>query len=64
MINQNKIEQIIKRILENNNEAVTQYKSGKDKMLDYLVGQVMKESKGKVNPETAKLLMQNIIDNL
>ena len=58
------IEQMVKRILENNNEAVTQYKSGKDKMLDYLVGQVMKESRGKVNPETAKLLMQNIIDNL
>lgn len=60
--NKEEIIKIAKNVIENNKDAVNQYKSGKDKMLDYLVGQVMKESKGQANPITAKEITKNIIN--
>jgi len=45
------IEKIIDNIIRDNKEKVNQYKSGKDKLLGYFVGLVMKESKGKANPK-------------
>lgn len=48
---------IVKEVVNNNEEAIKDYKNGKVRMLDYLVGQVMKESKGKANPSLAKELM-------
>lgn len=45
------IEKIIDRILESNTQSVEDFKNGKSKALGFLVGQVMKESKGKANPQ-------------
>jgi aspartyl-tRNA(Asn)/glutamyl-tRNA(Gln) amidotransferase subunit B len=45
------IETVINRVLENNQKSVEDYKSGKDNALKFLIGQVMKESKGKANPQ-------------
>ncbi|MEW6526546.1 MAG: Asp-tRNA(Asn)/Glu-tRNA(Gln) amidotransferase subunit GatB [Spirochaetota bacterium] len=45
------IESIIDEVLKNNPKSVEDYKSGKDKALKFLIGQVMKESKGKANPQ-------------
>ena len=39
------------------NKAITDYHNGRTNMLDYLVGQVMKKSKGKANPVEAKSKM-------
>jgi len=44
------IENIIDKVLSSNQDKVTQYKSGKDKLFGFFVGQVMKEMKGKGNP--------------
>lgn len=44
------LEQIIQNVLESNTDMVSQYKSGKDKLFVFFVGQVMKETKGKANP--------------
>ena len=44
------IESIIDKVLSSNQDKVTQYKSGKDKLFGFFVGQVMKEMKGKGNP--------------
>jgi len=44
------IEGIIDEILANNPSQVEQYKAGKDKMLGFFVGQVMKAMQGKANP--------------
>ena len=44
------IEKIIITVIENNPVSVADYKAGKQKALGFLVGQVMRESKGKANP--------------
>ena len=45
------LEMIIDKILADNNDKVDQYKSGKDKLFGFFVGQVMKVSGGKANPQ-------------
>ena len=45
------IEKIIDKVMEANPKQVQDVKTGKDKILGFLVGQVMKESKGKANPQ-------------
>ena len=45
------LERIIDKILNNNKDKVDQYKSGKDKLFGFFVGQVMKASEGKANPK-------------
>ena len=52
-------EQIIK-ILEANPDKIEQYKSGKDKLFGFFVGQVMKESKGKANPQIVNQLLKEL----
>ena len=47
------IKDIITKVIENNSESVNDYKSGHDRALKYLMGQVMKETKGAVNPKKA-----------
>ena len=47
------IEKIVKTVIKNNSKSVEDYKSGKEAALKFLVGQVMKESKGKANPQMA-----------
>ena len=39
------------KVLENNPQSVADFKGGKDKALGFLVGQAMKETKGKANPQ-------------
>ena len=48
------IEKIIKKILDENKEIFEEYKSGKEKALNYLVGMVMKETKGAAKPQEIK----------
>ncbi len=45
------IKEIVTKILEANPQSVADYKAGKDKALGFLVGQAMKETKGKANPK-------------
>jgi aspartyl-tRNA(Asn)/glutamyl-tRNA(Gln) amidotransferase subunit B len=45
------IEKIINQVLEQNQSQLEQYKSGKEKLFGFFVGQVMKASRGKANPE-------------
>ena len=44
------IEVVIEQILNTNSDKVAEYKSGKDKLFGFFVGQVMKEGKGAFNP--------------
>ena len=48
------INSLIDEVLNENTKAIEDYKNGRTNMLDYLVGQVMKKSKGKANPVEAK----------
>ena len=45
------IKEVVMKVLENNPQSVSDYKAGKDKALGFLVGQAMKETKGKANPQ-------------
>ena len=45
--------EMIKKVMEANPESVMDYKAGKDRAIKYLMGQVMKESKGTLNPKMA-----------
>ncbi len=45
------IETMVDRVIASNPESVADYKNGREKALGFLVGQVMKESRGKANPQ-------------
>lgn len=45
------IKEVVNRILEANPQSIADYKAGKDRALGFLVGQAMKETKGKANPQ-------------
>ncbi|PHS24086.1 MAG: Asp-tRNA(Asn)/Glu-tRNA(Gln) amidotransferase GatCAB subunit B [Methylophaga sp.] len=44
------IEAIVDEVIANNSDQVAQYRAGKEQLLGFFVGQVMKASKGKANP--------------
>jgi aspartyl-tRNA(Asn)/glutamyl-tRNA(Gln) amidotransferase subunit B len=52
------IEKIIDEVLEKNPNQVAQFKEGKQQVLGFLVGQVMKASGGKANPGKANELLK------
>ncbi|MFC1613025.1 Asp-tRNA(Asn)/Glu-tRNA(Gln) amidotransferase subunit GatB [Patescibacteria group bacterium] len=51
--NGGEIDEIIDKVIKNNPEQVAEFKSGKENVIQYLIGQIMKESKGKANPQMA-----------
>jgi len=55
--NTDEIEAIISQVLQDNEEKVAEYKSGRDKLFGFFVGQVMKISKGKANPALVNELL-------
>lgn len=52
------ITEMIKKIIAENPDSVADYKAGKDRAIKYLMGQVMKESKGALNPKMAMDILQ------
>ena len=44
------IKEVVKKVLQENPQSIADYKAGKDRALGFLVGQAMKETKGKANP--------------
>jgi aspartyl-tRNA(Asn)/glutamyl-tRNA(Gln) amidotransferase subunit B len=52
---------IVNQIVEANPQSVEDYRAGKDKAIGFLVGQIMKETKGKANPALVnKLLIERL----
>jgi aspartyl-tRNA(Asn)/glutamyl-tRNA(Gln) amidotransferase subunit B len=56
------LESIIDEVLAGNADNIAQYKAGKDKAFNALVGQVMKASKGKANPAQVNALLKAKLD--
>ncbi|HQZ56156.1 MAG TPA: Asp-tRNA(Asn)/Glu-tRNA(Gln) amidotransferase subunit GatB, partial [Ottowia sp.] len=52
------LEQIVDEVIAANPDNVAQFKAGKDKAFNALVGQVMKASRGKANPQQASELLR------
>ena len=55
---EDELEKIIDKILIENTSQVEAYKSGKDKLFGFFVGQVMKATKGKANPNLVNELLK------
>ena len=55
---------IVQQVLAENEQSVQDYKDGKGRALGFLVGQVMKATKGQANPQLANKLLKEEIDKL
>lgn len=61
MSDERAIKDIILNVLKNNAQSIADYKAGKDRALGFLVGQIMKETKGKANPQIVnKILLSEL----
>ncbi|WP_138203816.1 Asp-tRNA(Asn)/Glu-tRNA(Gln) amidotransferase subunit GatB [Haloimpatiens lingqiaonensis] len=58
---QGAILEIVKQVLKDNPKSIEDYKKGKTKVTGFLVGQVMKASRGKANPEMVNKLVKEEI---
>ena len=56
------IMQMIQDVMAQNAQSVADYKAGKDKAMGYLVGQVMRVSRGKANPQVINKLLKEALD--
>ncbi|MDB6096582.1 MAG: glutamyl-tRNA(Gln) amidotransferase, subunit [Francisellaceae bacterium] len=52
------IESIIDKVLQDNADKVQEYKNGKDKLFGFFIGLIMKESRGKANPNQVNELLK------
>jgi aspartyl-tRNA(Asn)/glutamyl-tRNA(Gln) amidotransferase subunit B len=57
------LEKIVDLVIKNNPEQVTKYQNGKTNVFQFFVGLVMKESKGKANPEIVHKLLKSKLDD-
>lgn len=55
------IEEIAKKLIEENPSVVEDYKNGKENALMFFVGRIMKESKGSANPSIAKEVLIKLL---
>ena len=55
------IEAVIKEVVAANPQQLADYRSGKDKLFGFFVGEVMKRSKGKANPAQVNDLLKKIL---
>ncbi len=56
--NTDELNKIVDNIIKNNYKSVEEYRNGKDKLLGFFVGQVMKETQGKGNPKIINKLLK------
>ena len=57
------LENIAKKIIDENPDQVSAYKSGKDRLFGFFVGQVMKETQGKANPQGVNEILNKLLNN-
>ncbi len=55
------IEAVARRVIKAFPKETTDYRAGKEKLLAFFVGQVMKETKGKANPQLVNELLQKVL---
>lgn len=56
------LRKIVEEVLVNNQKSVDDYRGGKKNAIGYLVGQTMRLSKGKANPQTMNALLKEYLD--
>jgi aspartyl-tRNA(Asn)/glutamyl-tRNA(Gln) amidotransferase subunit B len=55
------LEEICKKVLKENTQAVKEFLEGNEKSFNFLVGQVMRHSKGKADPQTVNSLLKKLV---
>lgn len=60
----NVILEAVKQAIANNPKSVEDYKNGKDKAFGFLVGQVMKITKGKANPQLVNEILREELEKI
>lgn len=64
LVSNEKLDELIERVISANEKAVEDYKKGKESALQFLIGALMRETKGKINIQLAKeLLIQALKKN-
>ncbi len=56
------LESVAREVIDSNAEAVDKYRSGKQGTIGFLVGQVMRTTRGKANPKVVNDLLRSILD--
>ncbi|MDD4661968.1 MAG: Asp-tRNA(Asn)/Glu-tRNA(Gln) amidotransferase subunit GatB [Candidatus Pacebacteria bacterium] len=62
--NEDEVDKIIENVLESNTSAVEDYKNGKVASFQFLIGQIMAKSKGKINPDKAREILSKKLENI
>ena len=60
--NEDEILPIVQKVVANNPEQVAAYKGGRDKLFGFFVGQIMKETKGRANPQLLNELLKKELE--
>jgi aspartyl-tRNA(Asn)/glutamyl-tRNA(Gln) amidotransferase subunit B len=58
---ESEIEQIAKEVISQNQKAASDFKSGKETALQFLIGKIMAKTKGKANPKIAKEILTKVL---
>ncbi len=59
--NESELEKIVEKVIKNNPQPVKDYHQGKNEAMQFLIGQVMKLSQGKANPQVASKILKKLI---
>lgn len=57
-----KLQPIIDEVLDNNQQSIEDFKNGKDRAFGFLVGNIMKQTRGKANPKVVNKLLTESLD--
>ncbi len=56
--------ELVSKVIDENPESVIDFKAGKDRATKYLMGQIMKASRGQANPALVNKLLIEVLENL
>ncbi len=56
--------EIVAQVIVENPEPVEQFRAGKEQVIKFLIGQVMRQTKGKANPKMAEQLLRERLENV
>jgi len=59
---ESELERIAAEVIKDNPKSVEDYKNGKTKAIGFLVGQIMKKTQGKANPQVVNKLLKELLD--
>lgn len=61
-INNEELVDIIKEVLKNNEQSVNDYHAGNIRSIKYIMGQIMKETKGNANPKEINSILEDLLN--